>query len=29
MRKQRRRVTYLETRKFVVRAIEYYWRYKK
>ena len=29
MQKQRRRVTYLETRKFVVRAIEYYWRYKK
>jgi soluble lytic murein transglycosylase-like protein len=28
MQKQRRRVTYLETRKFVVRAIEYYWRFK-
>ena len=26
--KQRRRVTYLETRKFVVRAIDYYWEYK-
>jgi soluble lytic murein transglycosylase-like protein len=25
---QRRRVTYLETRKFVVRAIDYYWEYK-
>jgi len=25
---QRRRVTYLETRKFVVRAIDYYWQYK-
>jgi soluble lytic murein transglycosylase-like protein len=28
MQKQRRRVTYLETRKFVVRAIAFYWRYK-
>jgi soluble lytic murein transglycosylase-like protein len=29
MQKQRRRVTYLETRRFVVRAIEYYWRFKE
>ena len=29
MQKQRRRVTYLETRKFVVRAIDLYWRYKE
>ena len=29
MQTQRRRVTYLETRKFVVRAIEYYWHFKK
>jgi soluble lytic murein transglycosylase-like protein len=29
MQKQRRRVTYLETRKFVVRAIDYYWRFKE
>ena len=29
MQKQRRRVTYLETRKFVVRAIDYYWRFRK
>lgn len=28
MASQRRRVTYLETRKFVVRAIEYYWQFK-
>ena len=28
MQKQRRRVTYLETRKFVVRAIDYYWQFK-
>ena len=28
MQSQRRRVTYLETRKFVVRAINFYWRYK-
>ena len=28
MQKQRRRVTYLETRKFVVRAIDFYWRYR-
>jgi soluble lytic murein transglycosylase-like protein len=28
MQNQRRRVTYLETRKFVVRAINFYWRYK-
>ena len=28
MQKQRRRVTYLETRKFFVRAIDYYWRYR-
>jgi soluble lytic murein transglycosylase-like protein len=28
MANQRRRVTYLETRKFVVRAIEYYWQFK-
>jgi soluble lytic murein transglycosylase-like protein len=27
MASQRRRVTYLETRKFVVRAIDYYWQY--
>jgi len=25
---QHRRVTYLETRKFVVRAIDYCWQYK-
>lgn len=28
MQKQRRRVTYLETRKFVVRTIDFYWRYR-
>ena len=28
MANQRRRVTFLETRKFVVRAIDYYWEYK-
>lgn len=28
MASQRRCVTYLETRKFVVRAIDYYWHYK-
>jgi len=28
MQNQRRRVTYLETRRFVVRAIDYYWQYK-
>jgi soluble lytic murein transglycosylase-like protein len=25
---QRRRITYVESRKFVVRAIKYYWQYK-
>jgi soluble lytic murein transglycosylase-like protein len=28
MQRQRRSVTYLETRKYVVRVIHYYWRYK-
>ncbi len=28
MASQRRRVTYLETRKLVVRAIDYYWQYR-